>query len=170
MRIITAGSTDVPLARLASRSYYPALLKAGIRLFEWDERVLHAKTAVVDDTWATVGSSNLDYFSSFGLGLHLPGEQGLRGRQAQRRPRPDPPLLPAPGLSLRDPHREHPTLVGIEELGASGPLRGRVLDQDPRRGEQQEDSRSMLDSHRRTPSFLRGPFPSSWSQRRGPSR
>jgi cardiolipin synthase len=65
VEIITAGNTDVALARLASRSYYPKLLKAGIRIFEWHERVLHAKTAVVDGGWSTIGSANLDYFSSF---------------------------------------------------------------------------------------------------------
>lgn len=65
VEIITAGNTDVPLARLASRSYYPVLLKAGVKLYEWNERVLHAKTAVIDGAWSTVGSSNLDYFSSF---------------------------------------------------------------------------------------------------------
>jgi cardiolipin synthase len=36
------------------------LLKAGIRLYEWHGRVLHAKTAVIDGHWSTVGSSNLD--------------------------------------------------------------------------------------------------------------
>src|SRR4029079_752555 len=47
----------------ASRSIYEVLLKAGARLFEWTGRVLHAKTAVVDGRWATVGSSNLDHQS-----------------------------------------------------------------------------------------------------------
>lgn len=65
VQVITAGSTDIRLARLACRSYYPLHLKAGIEVFEWDERVLHAKTAVIDGDWATIGSSNLDYLSSF---------------------------------------------------------------------------------------------------------
>jgi cardiolipin synthase len=45
---------------LASRSIYGRLLEAGARMYEWEGRVLHAKTAVIDGHWSTVGSSNLD--------------------------------------------------------------------------------------------------------------
>jgi cardiolipin synthase len=47
----------------ASRAHYTELLKAGIKLYERKDRLLHAKTAVIDGLWSTVGSSNLDYFS-----------------------------------------------------------------------------------------------------------
>jgi cardiolipin synthase len=57
---MVAGTTDVKAVLYASRSIYEILLKAGVRLFEWIGRVLHAKTAVIDGRWATVGSSNLD--------------------------------------------------------------------------------------------------------------
>jgi cardiolipin synthase len=57
---MVAGTTDVRAVLYASRSIYEILLGAGVRLFEWTGRVLHAKTAVVDGSWATVGSSNLD--------------------------------------------------------------------------------------------------------------
>src|SRR5205823_3482566 len=60
VRIIVAGTTDVTAVLLASRSIYGRLLEAGARMFEWRGRVLHAKTAVVDGAWSTVGSSNLD--------------------------------------------------------------------------------------------------------------
>lgn len=60
VRIMLAGTTDVPAVLLASRSIYGHLLKAGVRLLEWRGRVLHAKTAVVDGRWSTIGSSNLD--------------------------------------------------------------------------------------------------------------
>lgn len=60
VRVILAGATDVRAVLHASRSLYEVLLVAGVRLFEWEGRVLHAKTAVVDGRWATVGSSNLD--------------------------------------------------------------------------------------------------------------
>ncbi|MGK4002553.1 phospholipase D-like domain-containing protein [Sorangium sp. So ce1036] len=60
VRIMVAGTTDVPAVLLASRAIYGHLLDAGARLFEWRGRVLHAKTAVVDGSWATVGSTNLD--------------------------------------------------------------------------------------------------------------
>jgi cardiolipin synthase len=61
--VILPGTTDLPLVRLASEHRYASLLKQGIRLFEWTGRVLHAKTAVVDGRWATIGSSNLDTIS-----------------------------------------------------------------------------------------------------------
>ena len=60
VRVMVAGTTDVQAVLLASRSIYGILLKAGVRLFEWEGRVLHAKTATVDRQWSTIGSSNLD--------------------------------------------------------------------------------------------------------------
>jgi len=60
VRIMVAGTTDVPAVLHASRSIYGRLLDAGARLYEWKGRVLHAKTAVIDGRWSTVGSSNLD--------------------------------------------------------------------------------------------------------------
>lgn len=65
VELILAGATDVKSALYASRSLYSKLLKHGIDVYEWSERVLHAKTAVIDGMWTTVGSSNLDYLSSF---------------------------------------------------------------------------------------------------------
>ncbi len=60
VQIMVAGTTDVTVVKLATRTIYGRLLRAGIRLYEWHGRVLHAKTAVIDGHWATVGSSNLD--------------------------------------------------------------------------------------------------------------
>jgi cardiolipin synthase len=53
----------VPLVLFASRGLYGKLLRAGVKIYEWKGRVLHAKTAVVDGHWSTVGSSNLDNLS-----------------------------------------------------------------------------------------------------------
>lgn len=62
--VILAATTDVKLVLYAARGLYPRLLKNGIEVYEWTTgRVLHAKTAVVDGAWATVGSSNLDPLS-----------------------------------------------------------------------------------------------------------
>ncbi|HVY47773.1 MAG TPA: phospholipase D-like domain-containing protein, partial [Minicystis sp.] len=63
VRIVVAGTTDVSAVLYASRALYQKLLKAGVRIYEWKGRVLHAKTAVIDGRWSTVGSSNLDYQS-----------------------------------------------------------------------------------------------------------
>jgi len=48
-----------------AHSFYPKLLEAGVRIVEYDKTQLHAKVAVVDDEWATVGSSNYDGLSLF---------------------------------------------------------------------------------------------------------
>lgn len=62
--VILAGTTDVRLVLYAARGLYPRLLRAGVEVYEWnDGKVLHAKTAVADGLWATVGSSNLDPLS-----------------------------------------------------------------------------------------------------------
>jgi cardiolipin synthase len=63
VRVLTAGRSDVPLVRLASQHLYGRLLRAGVRIFEMHERVLHAKTVTVDGVYASVGSFNLDYWS-----------------------------------------------------------------------------------------------------------
>jgi cardiolipin synthase A/B len=61
--VILAATTDVRIALLAARGLYGKLLRAGVRVFEWRGRILHAKTAVVDGRWATIGSTNLDALS-----------------------------------------------------------------------------------------------------------
>ncbi|MFJ7567173.1 phosphatidylserine/phosphatidylglycerophosphate/cardiolipin synthase family protein [Herminiimonas sp. NPDC097707] len=48
-----------------ARSFYPKLLKCGVKIVEYRKTQLHGKVAVVDDNWATVGSSNYDGFSLF---------------------------------------------------------------------------------------------------------
>ncbi|HWV39283.1 MAG TPA: cardiolipin synthase ClsB [Vulgatibacter sp.] len=63
VELLLAGTTDLPAARFAAHTFYGALLQAGVRIFEWYGRVLHAKTAVVDGRWGTVGSTNLDTLS-----------------------------------------------------------------------------------------------------------
>ena len=60
VKILLPGYSDSALVFYASRHYYAWLLKAGVQLFERRGGMLHAKTAVIDDVWSTVGSSNLD--------------------------------------------------------------------------------------------------------------
>ncbi|HEX9407027.1 MAG TPA: phospholipase D-like domain-containing protein, partial [Thermoanaerobaculia bacterium] len=61
VRVIVPGKySDVPLARQASRMQYDLLLRRGIRIFEYQPTMMHAKTMVVDGTWSTIGSSNFD--------------------------------------------------------------------------------------------------------------
>ncbi|WP_151631965.1 cardiolipin synthase [Noviherbaspirillum aerium] len=60
VRIIFPSFTDVGILLYAGRSYYDELLSAGIRVYERKTAMLHAKTAVIDGVWSTIGSTNLD--------------------------------------------------------------------------------------------------------------
>lgn len=66
VRLLVPGGTDIPLLRPLSRAGYRSLLESGVRIFEWNGTMLHAKTAVADGHWARVGSSNLNIASWFG--------------------------------------------------------------------------------------------------------
>jgi cardiolipin synthase len=59
------GVGEFRLQDAVAASYYPELLEAGVRIVEYRKTQLHAKIAVVDDNWATVGSSNCDGLSLF---------------------------------------------------------------------------------------------------------
>jgi cardiolipin synthase len=64
VRLLLASSSDMFFVPWASASFYKKLLLSGIRIFEYKERILHAKIMILDE-WMTVGSSNLDYLSIF---------------------------------------------------------------------------------------------------------
>jgi len=63
VKIILPSTTDSGLVFHAGRSYYTQLLKGGVKLYERRDALLHAKTAVIDGVWSTVGSTNLDWRS-----------------------------------------------------------------------------------------------------------
>ena len=61
VRILVPGNeTDAVPVQAAGRSYYEELLAAGVRIFEFQPAMMHAKTVVVDGSWSIVGSANLD--------------------------------------------------------------------------------------------------------------
>lgn len=66
VRLLVPGTSDVPWVSRVSRAGYRSLLEAGIRVFEWNGPMLHAKSAVADGRWARVGSSNLNLASWIG--------------------------------------------------------------------------------------------------------
>ncbi len=70
VRVLVPAESDVPVARAAGRFFYGSLLRSGVRIFEYQPSVLHAKTVVVDGAWALVGSANFD-FRSFALNFEL---------------------------------------------------------------------------------------------------
>ena len=63
VELILPSESDSTLALAAGRARYEDLMDAGVRIFERQDEVLHAKTAVIDGVWSTVGSSNLDWRS-----------------------------------------------------------------------------------------------------------
>lgn len=66
VRLLVPRTSDIPVVRALSRVGYRSLLEAGVRIFEWDGPMLHAKTAVADGCWSRVGSTNLNLASWLG--------------------------------------------------------------------------------------------------------
>jgi cardiolipin synthase len=66
IRLLVPGTSDIPVVRNLTRIGYRSLLRAGIRIFEWEGPMLHAKTMVADGRWARIGTSNLNASSLLG--------------------------------------------------------------------------------------------------------
>ncbi|MDB5972065.1 MAG: putative phospholipase [Hydrocarboniphaga sp.] len=65
VRLILQGKPDMWYVKWIAENLYEYLMKAGVTIYEYCERPLHAKVAVIDEEWATVGSSNLDPLSLY---------------------------------------------------------------------------------------------------------
>ena len=63
VRLLVPAATDIPVMSAISRSGYRGLLEAGVKIYEWNGSMLHAKTAVIDGYWSRVGSTNLNVAS-----------------------------------------------------------------------------------------------------------
>jgi cardiolipin synthase len=77
VRLILQGEPDMPFVKTAASMLYHHLLRAGVRIYEYCDRPLHGKVALMDDDWSTVGSSNLDPMS---LSLNLEANVIIRDR------------------------------------------------------------------------------------------
>nr|PZN89498.1 MAG: cardiolipin synthase B [bacterium] len=85
VRLLAPGRSDIPIVNQAARARYGSLLRAGVRIYEWNGPMLHAKTVVADGTWALVGSSNLNPFSLFGCHeLDVEIQDGAIAQQLER--------------------------------------------------------------------------------------
>jgi cardiolipin synthase len=60
VRLLVPQATDIPAVRALSRISYRPLLESGVRVYEWNGPMIHAKTAVADGRWARIGSTNLN--------------------------------------------------------------------------------------------------------------
>ncbi len=77
VRLMLPRTADVPFASLASRSYYDGLIASGVRVFEYEPGILHAKALIFDRDWAVCGSANVDIRSfrlNFEAGCFMEGE------------------------------------------------------------------------------------------------
>jgi cardiolipin synthase len=63
VRLLLPDTTDSVMVFYASRSYYDELLSSGVKIYEKKDAFLHAKTAMIDSVWSTIGSTNLDWRS-----------------------------------------------------------------------------------------------------------
>jgi cardiolipin synthase len=63
VRLLLPEKIDSAMVYYASRSYYDELLSAGVKIYQRQDALLHAKTALIDGVWSTIGSTNLDWRS-----------------------------------------------------------------------------------------------------------
>ncbi|WP_230681710.1 cardiolipin synthase ClsB, partial [Paracidovorax cattleyae] len=77
VRLVLQGRPDMPIVRTAASMLYDHLIRGGVRIYEYCDRPLHGKVALVDGEWSTVGSSNLDPLS---LSLNLEANVVIRDR------------------------------------------------------------------------------------------
>jgi cardiolipin synthase len=83
VRVLLAGLLDVPLIGAVSSRICRRLLRAGVRVFRWNQQVLHAKAATVDDRLLLVGSFNLDPMSQVNEELLVEASDSAAARQAR---------------------------------------------------------------------------------------
>ncbi|HEX4823745.1 MAG TPA: phospholipase D-like domain-containing protein [Candidatus Polarisedimenticolaceae bacterium] len=139
VRLLLPGTSDIPIVSPFSRAGYRQLLDAGVRVFEWNGTMLHAKTAVADGRWARVGSTNLNLASFVGNyeldvavedagfadvmerqyreDLTRATEIVLKRRRRRLRPRPAEPRLDRPAPPRR--HRAGRAAAGAFRIGSA---------------------------------------------------
>lgn len=66
VQIVLSAVSDVGLVKNATEYFYTDMLNSGIKLYEWKQSVLHAKVALIDSDWLSIGSYNLNHLSDFG--------------------------------------------------------------------------------------------------------
>ena len=120
VRLLVPHGSDIEWIANVSRTMYRSLLEAGVRVFEWNGPMVHAKTAVADGRWTRIGSTNLNVCE---LARQLGARRGHRGRGD--RPR-DGRHLPR-GPDERDRDRHHTAEHGAgPRAWASGAVRTRL--------------------------------------------
>lgn len=136
IRLLVPGSSDVPWVRNLTRFGYRRLLEGGVRIFEWNGPMLHAKCVVADGRWVRIGSSNLNPSSLYGnWELDVLVEDARLAGAVEARFRRDleqssEVSLTAPGksgLAILRPGFDVRHLPGLRERGRRGVLMLRTL-------------------------------------------
>ena len=78
VKLLLPGRSDISSAHYAGRAFFTKLLRAGIRIYNYQGEILHAKTFVFDEVWSIIGSANLDFQS---LRRNDEGNVGIINRQ-----------------------------------------------------------------------------------------
>jgi cardiolipin synthase len=89
VRLLVPSSSDILFISPLSRASYRPLLEAGVRVFEWNGSMIHAKTAVADGRWARVGSSNLNlasWISNYELDIAVENTEFAESMEAMYSP------------------------------------------------------------------------------------
>jgi cardiolipin synthase len=85
VRLLVPGASDLPVVSRISRAGYRPLLEGGVSVFEWNGSMLHAKSAVADDRWTRVGSTNLNmasWLTNYELDVAIEDERVVAGMAA----------------------------------------------------------------------------------------
>lgn len=144
--LLLQGKTDHPMMRFATQAMYAAALQKGIRIFEYEKSFMHAKVAVIDGEWATVGSSNIDPFS-----LLLAKEANLvirdRGFAGELKASIEAAMLDGAREIVAEELRRHSWLTRFMRLLSYGMVRALVglTGYAPRRGQADEEAPDATD-------------------------
>ena len=123
VRLLVPGASDLAVVSAVSRAGYRPLLEAGVRLFEWNGSMLHAKTAVADCRWSRVGSSNLNassFLANYELDIAV-FDEGI-ARQMEEIYLSD--LERATEVVLNQRRRVRPVSTGVAHPPERGRMRG----------------------------------------------
>jgi Phosphatidylserine/phosphatidylglycerophosphate/cardiolipin synthases and related enzymes len=103
VKLMVQGNPDMAIVKVGAMLLYRYLVKSGVHIYEYQRRPLHGKVALMDDHWATVGSSNLDPLS---LSLNLEANLMIHDRQFNQTLRDN-----LNGLITRDSQRVDESMV-----------------------------------------------------------
>ena len=86
MRVLVPSKYDHPWVRMLTRSVYKQLLRNGVRIYEWNGIMMHAKTSVIDGRWVRVGSTD---FNPLGVAINYGLDAVSEGADDTVKVRPD---------------------------------------------------------------------------------